>query len=140
MNHTVVSSADVFKTNRLDPAYFLTLARLREKKGEEVSLLEHVKRAVSVDEAQAWLARLPAQQVAQAITSLAVPADRRLKAQDLVARLSASHPHESLSLVLERLDDWRAMARAEVTQAQTREAELTTLAETIKPRRSRRPA
>lgn len=140
MNHTVVSSADVFKANRLDPAYFLTLARLREQKGEEASLLEHVQRTVSVDEAQAWLARLPAQQVARAIEPLAGAGHGRLKAKDLVARLSVSHPHEALSLVLERLEDWRARARAEVTQAQGREDDLTTLAETIKPRRSRRPA
>lgn len=138
MRHTTVSLSDIAAAGfRLDPGYYLALARLKEHQESGVSLLDHLKATVPVEEAQAWLKRLPSADVVKRVAPLLTQGQSSgYSSTSIVSQVARDRPHEALALVVAALDDMKADA-AKVTQAaQAQEATLDSLSQ-VRP--SRRP-
>ena len=137
MKHTIVNMSDIAKGGfRLDPGYYLALARLREQQENGRPLLDHLKDTVPVEEAQAWLRRLPAPEVARRVAPLLSHGQGVQSAAMIVNRVASEYPHEALALLLESLDEMKAEAAQATQAAQAKESTLESLGRVRPSRRS----
>lgn len=135
MQSAIVSMKDILAAGgRLDPAYHIAIAKLREQTFDGKPLLDHLRATFTEDQARDWVKALPAAAVAPLVTPFANGswASHR-SAAALVDEMAQRMPFETMAVAVANLDAIKADVAARAAQAQSLATQVNDLAEQLHP-------